>query len=350
MISKPFELQNHLDKKIFLLYGENNGQKEEIIDKFFKQRHLNSVYNYSEKEVFLNLDNFYNQINSQSFFEDKKLIIINYVSEKFKEEILNLLNKNLEDLTIILIAGILEKKSKIRNFFEKEKNLIIVPFYKDNDKTLADIARIFFNERRVSVSQETINIISQKASGDRQNLKNELKKIENFLGSKKKLNSEDALKLTNLSENYSIKDLVNHCLAKNQKDTLKIINENVFVLEDCITITRSILIAANRLLKLLQKPFIPMNNNPLKDFLNDQLLFNYTDVGTTQQYFHTFESHLKNYQSIESIFSNIYEKFDTLGKVEDLTLPCLNLLFERYKYPKPVKSKLLKILQSWQKS
>ena len=116
MISKPFELQNHLDKKIFLLYGENNGQKEEIIDKFFKQRHLNSVYNYSEKEVFLNLDNFYNQINSQSFFEDKKLIIINYVSEKFKEEILNLLNKNLEDLTIILIAGILEKKIKNKKF------------------------------------------------------------------------------------------------------------------------------------------------------------------------------------------------------------------------------------------
>ena len=253
MISKPFELQNHLDKKIFLLYGENNGQKEEVINKFFKQRHLNSVYNYSEKEVFLNLENFYNQINSQSFFEDKKLIIINYVSEKFKEEILNLLNKNLEGLTIILITGILEKKSKIRNLFEKEKDLIIVPFYKDNDKTLADIARIFFNEREVSVSQETINIISQKASGDRKNLKNELEKIENFLGSKKKLNTEDALKLTNLSENYSIKDLVNNCLAKNQKGTLKIINENVFVLEDCISITRSILIAANRLLKLLQK-------------------------------------------------------------------------------------------------
>ena len=71
---------------------------------------------------------------------------------------------------------------------EKEKDLIIVPFYKDNDKTLADIARIFFNERGVSVSQETINIISQKASGDRQNLKNELKKIENFLGSKKLAN------------------------------------------------------------------------------------------------------------------------------------------------------------------
>ena len=209
MISKPFELKNHLDKKIFLLYGENDGQKEEVINKFFKEKHLNSTYNYSEKEIFLNLDNFYNQIYSQSFFEDKKLIIINYASEKIKDEILNLLSKDLQDITIILISGILEKKSKIRSTFEKEKNLVIVPFYKDDDKTLADITRRFFNERKISVSQETMNIIYQKSSGDRKNLKNELLKIENFLGSKKRLNIEDALKLTNLSENYSIKNLAN---------------------------------------------------------------------------------------------------------------------------------------------
>ena len=252
MILKPFELENHLNKKIFLFYGENNGQKEEIINKFFKKNHQDSTYNYSEKEIFLNLDNFYNQINSQSFFENKKLIIINYVSEKIKDEILNLINKNIQDITIILISGILEKKSKIRNLFEKEKNLIIIPFYKDDDKTLSNITRIFFKERKISVSQEAINIISQKASGDRKNLKNELEKIENFLGSKKKLNTEDVLRLTNLFENHSIKDLVNNCLAKKRRDTLKIINENIFVLEDCIIIIRSMLIAANRLLKLLK--------------------------------------------------------------------------------------------------
>ena len=143
MILKPFELQNHLDKKIFLFYGENDGQKDEIIDKFFKKTHPNSIYNYSEKEIFLNLDNFYNQINSQSFFEDKKLIIINYVSEKIKDEILNLLNKKIQDVTIVLNSGILEKKSKIRSLFEKEKNLIIVPFYKDDNKTLGDLAKYF---------------------------------------------------------------------------------------------------------------------------------------------------------------------------------------------------------------
>lgn len=264
MILKPFEIQNHLDKRIFLLYGENSGQKEEVISKFFKNKHPKSTYNYTEKEIFLKLDDFYNQINSQSFFEDKKLMVISFASDKFKDEILNLLEKNLEDTTIILIAGILEKKSKLRNIFEKNKNLIIIPFYKDNNKTLGDLARKFFNDRKISVSQETINILSEKSAGDRKNLNNELEKIENYLGTNKKLHLEDVLRLTNLSENYSIKDLVNNCLAKNKKNTLKIINENIFEFEDCIIIIRSMLIAATRLLILLQKK---------KEFTNlDQLL------------------------------------------------------------------------------
>ena len=253
MILKPFEIRNHLNKKIFLMYGENQGHKEVLILQLFKKEHPETTYKYSEKEILLDLDNFYNQINSQSFFEDKKLIIINSVTEKMKEQILNLLEKNLKDITIILITGILEKKSKLRNIFEKENNLGIIPFYKDNDKTLNEITRMFFSKRQISISQETINIIIQKASGDRKNLKNELEKIENFLGSKKKLNIDDVLKLTNLSENYSINDLVNSCLAKNKKDTLKIINENIFAFEDCIIIIRSMFFSANRLLKLLQK-------------------------------------------------------------------------------------------------
>ena len=197
----------------------------------------------------------------------KKLIIINFVSDRFKDEIINVSQKNLQGITIILIAGILEKKSKLRNLFEKDKNLITVPFYKDNEKTLNEIARKFFYDRKISTSQETINIISQKSSGDRKNLNNELEKIENFLGAEKKLNIEDVLKLTNLSENYSIKELVNSCLAKNKKETLRIINENIFVFEDCIIIIRSILAAANRLLKILRL------KNEIQNI--DQLLISY---------------------------------------------------------------------------
>ena len=254
MIIKSYEINKYFDKKkVFLFYGENAGLKEEIIENFFKKNHTNCTFNYSEKDILTNLDNFYNQINSKSFFDDQKLIIITDASDKLKIEIENLIEKKLEDITIILLSNLLEKRSKLRILFEKNKDLIVVPFYKDNHKSLGDITRGFFKKKEVLISQETINLIIEKSSGDRKNLKNELEKIENFLGSKKQLSTENVLKLTNLSENYSISELVNNCLAKNRKDTLRIINENTFSFEDCIIITRSLLNSANRLLKLLEK-------------------------------------------------------------------------------------------------
>ena len=254
MIIKSYDIKNYFSKNsIFLFYGENDGLKDEIINNFFKKRHIDSTFNYSEKEILSNLDNFYNQIKSKSFFDNKKLIIITDASDKIKEEIENLLELKLDDISIILVSNILEKRSKLRVLFEKNNNLITIPFYKDNYKTLGDLVKNFFNKKKILTSQETINIIIEKSSGDRKNLNSELEKIENFLGSNKKLSTEDVLKLTNLSENYSITELVNNCLAKNKKDTLKIINENNFSPEDCVIITRSMLYAAKRLLKLLEK-------------------------------------------------------------------------------------------------
>jgi len=254
MIIKSHDIKNYFTKKsIFLFYGENDGLKDEIINNFFKKNHIDATFNYSEKDILNNLDNFYNQIKSKSFFDNKKLIIITDASDKIKEEIENLLELKLDDISIILVSKILEKKSKLRALFEKNNKLITIPFYKENYKTLGDLVKIFFKKKNILTSQETINIIIEKSSGDRKNLNNELEKIENFLGSNKKLSTVDVLKLTNLSENYSITELVNNCLAKNKKDTLKIINENNFSPEDCVIITRSMLYAAKRLLKLLEK-------------------------------------------------------------------------------------------------
>ena len=254
MIIKSYEVKSYYKKtNIFLLHGENSGLKEEIINDFFKKNYLESTFNYLEKEILINKDNFYNQINSKSFFDNKKLIIISDASDKIKDDIQNLSEKKLEDITIILVSNALEKKSKLRNLFEKNSQLISIPVYKDNYKSLEEIVRIFFKNKKILASQEIINIIIEKSSGDRKNLKTELEKIENYLKSNQKLSTENILKLTNLSENYSIKDLVNSCLAKNKKDTLKIINDNNFSFEDCMIITRSMLFAANRLLKLVEK-------------------------------------------------------------------------------------------------
>tara|TARA_B100001093_G_scaffold337884_1_gene322645 strand:- start:1000 stop:1992 length:993 start_codon:yes stop_codon:yes gene_type:complete len=260
MIIKNYEIKNFISTaNIFLFYGENVGQKEEVLDNFFKKNFVNSTYVYDEKTIKSNLENFYNQITTNSFFENKKLIIINNITEKIKEEIEIIIEKKIQDLTLVLTTGILEKKSKLRIFFEKNKNLIIIPFYKDNSQSLAEIAKSFFKQKSILSSQETINLIVEKSSGDRKNLKNELIKIENFLGERKKLSFEDTLKIVNLSENYNMTELVNYCLAKDKKNTLKIINENIFSFEDCIIITRLLLSASKRLMNLIEK--ISTNNN-----------------------------------------------------------------------------------------
>ena len=192
-------------------------------------------------------------MSSKSFFENSKLFLITDATDKFLKEIELILDKDYKDITIVLISEILEKKSKLRKFFEKEEKLVIIPFYKDDSKTLSEIAKIFFREKKIPISQELVNLIVEKSSGDRKNLKNELNKIESFSITNKDLSYQNLLKLINLSENYSINELVNNCLAKNKKNTVKIINENIFSLEDCILITRSLMASAKRLLQLIIK-------------------------------------------------------------------------------------------------
>ena len=90
----------------------------------------------------------------------------------------------------------------------------------------------------------------ERCRGNRQNLNNELIKIENFLISKKNINIEGVLKLTNLAENYNVSELIDSCLAKNTNKTANILNENNFSIEDGILIIRTLLTKAKRLFKL----------------------------------------------------------------------------------------------------
>ncbi len=254
MIVKNFEIEKFINKeRFFLLYGENEGLKEDIILSISKNYPKESIFKYTEKEVLNNLDDFYNNILSQSFFDKKKLILINNISDKLKSEIEIILSKNISDVVLIFISNILEKKSKIRNLFEKEKSLICVPVYKDDNRTLSNITYSFFKSKKINVSTEAVNLIVSRSSEDRKNLKNELNKIENFIVGKKKIELEDLIKLTNLSENYSINKIVDLSLAKNTKQAINALNENIIAPEDVIIIIRSYLVKSKRLLKLSEQ-------------------------------------------------------------------------------------------------
>ncbi len=251
MISKFYELAKFKNKiNYYLFYGENDGQKLDTIESNFKNFTKENTYKYSEKDILADTKIFLENLYSKSFFEKEKLIMIYDVTDKILGLIQENLKTKVEDIIIILIAKKLDKKSKIRNFFEKEKNLIIVPFYEDTSQTLISIAKKILNENKLNLSQENLNLIIERSQGDRINLKNELKKIINFSKGKKKIELSDILKLTNLSENYSAGELVDNCLSKNKKRTLNIINENIPSSEDNILILRTFLNKLKRLRKL----------------------------------------------------------------------------------------------------
>ena len=250
MILKSYEINkiNQNINHLILFYGKNEGLKKEALTILIQNK--NNISNYEEKEILDNENNFIETILSKSLFDPQKFIIIKRATDKILKiiEILHL--KNLEDTTIILNSDNLEKKSKLRSFFEKDKTLVCVPFYPDNDQTLSKLAYNFLREKKISISSSNINLIVNKCSGDRKTLINELQKIELFSKNGKQINSDNISKLINLSENHNISELIDNCLAQNKRKIISILNENNFSNEDCIMIVRSFLIKSKKLLAL----------------------------------------------------------------------------------------------------
>jgi DNA polymerase-3 subunit delta len=250
MILKSFEINkiNLNINNLILFYGKNEGLKIEALNILIKNENIISYY--EEKEILDNENNFIETILSKSLFDPQKFIVIKRVTDKILKIIENLHQKNLEDTTIILNSESLEKKSKVRSFFEKNKTLVCVPFYPDNDQTLSKLAYNFLREKKISISSSNINLIVNKCSGDRKTLINELQKIELFSKNGKQVNSDNISKLINLSENHNISELVDNCLAQNKRKIVSILNENNFSNEDCIMIVRTFIIKSKKLLAL----------------------------------------------------------------------------------------------------
>ena len=268
MIVKAYDLQKFekKNKKIFLFYGENEGYKNYLIKEVFIDNFKGEIKRFEENEVLNNFEEFISSLINKSFFEQLKLIIISRASEKIMKLIDDLIDRGINDVTIVINASILDKKSKLRSIFEKNKNLICTPFYKEDSRALFQQANIFFKNNKISVSQELINLIVERSSGDRMNLNNELNKISLFLLEKKKINIDDLIKLTNLAENYSISELADNCLSKNIKKINKIFDENIFSIDDCILIIRTLLVKTKRLLEI--KKISEKNKNIEETILN----------------------------------------------------------------------------------
>ena len=248
MILKYYEINkiNLEYNKFILFYGKNEGLKNDSIKNLLKDK--NEILYYDEKDILDNPNKFIEATLSKSLFENEKIIIIKRATDKINNIIDQISFKDIEDLIILINADNLEKKSKLRSLFEKNKKFVSVAFYPDNDQTLSKIAHNFFTKNKILISASNINLIVSKCSGDRHNLVNEIEKIESFCKNNKKVTIEDIHKLTNLIENHSVSELIDNCLVKNKKKIIHILNENNFSNDDCILILRTFL---NKLKKIL---------------------------------------------------------------------------------------------------
>ena len=255
MIFKNYQLNklNFDNYNFYLFYGKNEGFQNEIIQEYFIKNFKGEIIRYHENEILNDNQIIITEILNKSFFCKSKILIVSKATDKSVKIIEEILDKSFDDIKIIYKSGVLEKKSKLRNFFEKNEKTVIVPFYEDDSKSLLPIISNFIKKNEIKISRESINLLIERANGSRDTLNKELEKIYNYSLSDKNLKHEIVKKLTNLLENIHVNELVDQYLIKNTKHVSKILNENNYSDEDCILILRTILIKSKRLLGIIEK-------------------------------------------------------------------------------------------------
>ena len=215
---------NNLDKSLFLFYGENIGLKNDFkkIIKFINRK--SEILIFSQEEILKNFNLIYNEINNISLFDKNKLFIIEQTDDKILE-ILKELEPNIDKHKIYLFSGILDKKSKIRNYFEKSKNCGAVACYADNE---IGLKKIILNKLKgyTGLSTYNINLILENCNLDRVKLNNEIEKIAIYFQDKNiKTEKLEILLDTKVNDNFSL--LKDEALLGNKSKTNKLLSDTI---------------------------------------------------------------------------------------------------------------------------
>ena len=256
MLIKSYEIseKNLNSLNFFLIYGENIGLKQDIVKVVLELKEKKNgkyeKFEFQEEEIIKNQENFFNLIFSGSLFDKKKTIFVNRTTDKLFNLISEVLKKDIKDTLIFFKADQLEKKSKIRNLFEKDKNLVCVTCYQDNNFNLIKIINDEINQTKIKLSTESINLLIERASGDRNNLRNEINKLKSFAFNKRLISYDQVKELTNMARNYQNDYIVNMCLNGDKKKLHKTLKENNFLFEDFLILLKIFTKKIHRLLKI----------------------------------------------------------------------------------------------------
>ena len=256
MIYKSYLIEqniNLLDKNLFLFFGENLGLKNELKDKIKFQNKNAEIINLSQDDIISNIDNFFNEILNISLFDEKKIYFINQVNDKILDAI-KIIEPKIDSQKFYLISESLDKRSKIRNYFEKSNNCGVVACYIDNEISFKKII-IERLKNYKGVTTENINLISDKCNLDRDKLNNELDKIYTFFLEKNIDRNKLEILLDNkINNDFSL--LKDEAFNGNRIETNKLLSDTIINSEKNIlylNIINQRLLKLNEIFKLIGK-------------------------------------------------------------------------------------------------
>ncbi len=227
MIYKSYQLEKDisiLKNNIDLFYGENIGLKNDIKKKLINKYKESEIIKYHQEEIIKDKEKFFKEVFNLSLFNDEKIFIIENANDKILP-VINEIDLKIKNQKIFMFSDILEKKSKLRNYFEKSKHTGIIPCYADNEISIKKIILEKLKNFK-GITPNILNIIIDNSNLDRSKLHNELNKIITFFENKT-LDQEKLEKLLNIKINDDFKMLRDEALKGNKLLTNKLINDTV---------------------------------------------------------------------------------------------------------------------------
>jgi DNA polymerase-3 subunit delta len=214
--------------KATLIHGQNDGIKDDIKEEIKNINKSWDIINFFENELLKN-NLLYENTTNRSLFSEKKIIFIHEASDKVFDQVKECLEKENNEIKIYIFADKLEKKSKLRSLFEKDKKLATFPCYEDNERTLITYVNSRLRNFK-GLTGEITNIIINNSIMNRGIIKNELKKIIGFF-SEKKINKEQILEILNIKSDGDFSEIRDKALMGEKTKINKLLSETE-ILED----------------------------------------------------------------------------------------------------------------------
>ena len=256
MIFKSYLVENDIsilkDKNIILIYGENTGLKDDLKKSIIERNKNKEVIKFTQDEILRDNSLLNNEIVNLSLFNDKKIIIINNITDKSVSLIET--NINQDNCIICLFSGSLEKKSKLRKLFEKEKKLGLIACYEDNEITLRNYIKKYLKNIK-GLNPEIINFIIDNSNKSRDKIKNELDKMAIYF-MEKQINILELKQLLNLDENDNSQRLRDTAILGDKKQLNELISKTQINEQDSMIYIRGLL---NQFVKLAE--ILEINKN-----------------------------------------------------------------------------------------